>query len=487
MTRRDLLRYATLGGSAALLAACQPKVVEVTKIVKEVVKETVEVEKVVKEAVEVEKEVTRIVEKVVEKEVKPAPKVKVKVTLQTKAGNMRALQDCYETFNASQDWVTVECSKTTHDKMMTGWATKTGPDWMRTGTIELTTPVKLGAVVSLQPYLDAEGLDFDWMYDIAKPWLAWPLGKDVYIMPWQGGPFVFYYNKDHFDEAGLAYPKADWTWDDYGSITQKLTKVGSDGIPTQLGSFNWPTMWWNSWLIPLLQAGGVPFNDPAWEQSGYTDPDFLGKNTKTLPGYSKEAMKQALQFQHDLIYKWKSCPRPGYELPQGAGFLSGNVSISRGAPNYASACIQSERLPRWGVVPPPKAPTARGRHASQSYVCGFCLGSHCEHKEAAWEAIKFLYSVGGRKCVWTNVQFWAWYQDLEEWITGRPGMDESFQSALTYAGTKDSVFIPRLDDFNRFFNEAVDPWSDLVFSDELSVDEAADNMEKEGDLVLAGK
>jgi ABC-type glycerol-3-phosphate transport system substrate-binding protein len=82
MTRRDLLRLVTLGGSAAVLAACQPKVVEVTKIVKEVVKETVEVEKVVKEAVEVEKEVTRIVEK----EAKPAAKVPVTIQLHLRAG-----------------------------------------------------------------------------------------------------------------------------------------------------------------------------------------------------------------------------------------------------------------------------------------------------------------------------------------------------------------------------------------------------------------
>ena len=52
MTRRDLLRYAGLGASAGLLAACQPQVVE------RVVKETVVVteEKIVKETVVVERE-----------------------------------------------------------------------------------------------------------------------------------------------------------------------------------------------------------------------------------------------------------------------------------------------------------------------------------------------------------------------------------------------------------------------------------------------
>jgi len=59
MTRRKLLTLAGVG-AGVLVAGCAPKIVEVTKIVKEVVKETVEVEvekiveKVVKETVEVE-------------------------------------------------------------------------------------------------------------------------------------------------------------------------------------------------------------------------------------------------------------------------------------------------------------------------------------------------------------------------------------------------------------------------------------------------
>jgi len=74
LSRRTFLCTFSIGTTAVLLAACQPKIVEVTKIVEreKIVKETVEVEKIVKEAVEVEKEVTRVVEKEV---VKPAPKL----------------------------------------------------------------------------------------------------------------------------------------------------------------------------------------------------------------------------------------------------------------------------------------------------------------------------------------------------------------------------------------------------------------------------
>ena len=58
VSRRELLRFVGLAGSAGLVAACQPKVVEVTKIVKEVVKETVIVEGTPQI---VEREVTKVI------------------------------------------------------------------------------------------------------------------------------------------------------------------------------------------------------------------------------------------------------------------------------------------------------------------------------------------------------------------------------------------------------------------------------------------
>ena len=66
-------------------------------------------------------------------------------------------------------------------------------------------------------------------------------------------------------------------------------------------------------------------------------------------------------------------------------------------------------------------------------------------------------------------------------------MDPSFRNGLAFNDTKDAVFIPPVPDFNRFFNEALDPISDLVFNKEMSVDDAVDQMEKEGDAVLQGR
>ena len=393
----------------------------------------------------------------------------------------------HDSFNVSQDWVKVECSATTHDKMMTGWATKTGPDWIRTDPIAMEYPVRVGALTPIQPYLDRDGLDFAWAYETVRPWLRFPIKHgEYYLMPWIGGANIIWYNKDHFDEAGIPYPKADWTWLDYGEVAQKLTKLDAQGLPIRLGSFSLPTRWWNSWCLPLMEAGGVPFDDPLWELGGYTDPEFLGQNTKTLPGISKEAMKQGLQFNLDLMNKWKGCAKPGYQLPEGTGFLTGNLSMDMGSIGYEGQIITSEKVKRWGVVAPPKAPTERGRHATQAFVIGFALGSHCDHKDEAWEAMKFFYSQPARKCNYETAHYWSWSQDLEEWILGKPGVDPALKDAFAFNATNDAVFIPPVKDFARFFREAIDPIAQLVFTGEMRIDEAVEKMVRDGDAVLKG-
>ncbi|MBC7234904.1 MAG: extracellular solute-binding protein [Chloroflexi bacterium] len=103
ISRRQLLKMAGLGMAGAVLAACQPKVVEKivkeTVVVKEMVKETV----VVKEAVEVEKEVTRVVEKVAQPE-SPKPRTQpVELTIWFHWGGDRGLlaQALIDDFNNS--------------------------------------------------------------------------------------------------------------------------------------------------------------------------------------------------------------------------------------------------------------------------------------------------------------------------------------------------------------------------------------------------
>ncbi len=56
----------------------------------------------------------------------------------------------------------------------------------------------------------------------------------TYAVPYRQDSWYLYYDKDQFDQAGVAYPDGTWTWDDYATAARALTKglkaAGSDAV-----------------------------------------------------------------------------------------------------------------------------------------------------------------------------------------------------------------------------------------------------------------
>lgn len=57
---------------------------------------------------------------------------------------------------------------------------------------------------------------------VAGAWNAGVYNGKVYAMPNRSSTAAFIYNKDLFDQAGVAYPTDDWTMDDFLAICQQL-------------------------------------------------------------------------------------------------------------------------------------------------------------------------------------------------------------------------------------------------------------------------
>ena len=78
------------------------------------------------------------------------------------------------------------------------------------------------AVLQLDDLIDRDGIDTS-VFDQQ----AWELVKvegNVYGLPRSiHGAEGYFYNKDLFDEAGIAYPEDDWTWSDAIAVAQQLT------------------------------------------------------------------------------------------------------------------------------------------------------------------------------------------------------------------------------------------------------------------------
>ncbi|MBZ0309811.1 MAG: extracellular solute-binding protein, partial [Anaerolineae bacterium] len=56
----------------------------------------------------------------------------------------------------------------------------------------------------------------------------WGENGNLYAGPVNWDTIAIFYNKDMFDAAGLEYPTAEWTWDDFAAAAEALTNADED-------------------------------------------------------------------------------------------------------------------------------------------------------------------------------------------------------------------------------------------------------------------
>lgn len=137
--------------------------------------------------------------------------------------------------------------------------TKVNIDLLAGGTIDVIETLgprdysarrDAGFFASLNKLLKQKGVDET---SIWGKYIEYSNDGSFYALPYKQEIYCVLYNKNVFDQAGLAYPKAPWTWDDYVRIAQQVT-TASNG--KNYGSFmNLDT----PWLYILASQQGIPF------------------------------------------------------------------------------------------------------------------------------------------------------------------------------------------------------------------------------------
>jgi len=155
----------------------------------------------------------------------------------------------------------------------------------------------------------------------------------TYFVPTSWNNIMIHYNRDHFDKAGIAYPKTGWTWEEFREIAKKLTIKDSSGTVTQWG-YEVPNQ--NFFIQPWLFSNGTGALNDDWTASNMLDP----------------RVAESLQFLHDIIHVDGSAPIPGTDTMDNQ-YLAGQVSmINRGhwvIPNIRNAKLNSDV-----AIPPTK-------------------------------------------------------------------------------------------------------------------------------------
>ena len=194
----------------------------------------------------------------------------------------------------------------------------------------------------------------------------------MYGVPKDKDNIFLVYNKEMFDAAGVAYPNADWTWDDLVNASQTIyDKTGNYGYM----AYNDDQMGYWSFVY---QAGGYILNE-----------DF------TRAGFDQPGTKKGMEFYVGLQQNdW--CPKQEYfaENAPGTAFFSGiGAMYIEGNWELMNKCVSFPNMHgKWDIAPMPKCPdpvSGDGRATISNGLC-YSTAAHGKNREAALDVIKFF-------------------------------------------------------------------------------------------------
>ena len=257
------------------------------------------------------------------------------------------------------------------DKLQTTLAAGNPPDVFAMDAPLYSDYQSRGVLLNLQSYVDS---DFDLSGYYPASLQCYQTADGYYGLPRDIQPSAMYFNKDMFDEAGVAYPDENWTWQDLIDAGQKLTK-DRDGD----GNIDQFAIWADLWDMELLWASLI------WQNGG----EILNEDyTQTLLG--EEGAMGAWQFIHDMIFKYEIMPTPSAAEQFGDPFESGNAAMTTAGhwvvPYYSNVDFN------WDVAP---LPMGKERVSIVNSV-GFVVAKDSQHPDEAWAFLKHLVGEEGQ-------------------------------------------------------------------------------------------
>ena len=276
-------------------------------------------------------------------------------------------------------------------------------------------------------------------------------GEALYQAPLGTGTTILAYNQRLFDEAGVAYPSADWTWEgDFLEAAKKLSEPE------------------NQWGANGLNRGrfGITGSMPAaWGGA------FIDANTMTFTGDSPETLA-ALQFMHDLIYVHHAHPTPAEQEAFGGqvGMFENGSAAMYMLHTFEMPTIYDMADP-WDIQFLPHGPAGSW---APLYGGRLAVMASSRHQEHGWELINLINGPVGQgffsiSSGFNNppLQHVANTDEFREGPEGAPANNWIRVDALKQAVVTDPI-VPNLGRVNTLINDQLA----LVWQNEATPEEA---------------
>jgi len=283
------------------------------------------------------------------------------------------LQAAVDDWNAANPGihVTMEVTPEYWVKIPPAFASGTAPDIIYNTVTETTsTFAELGMYLDLDDYIATSDVinleDFE-----PGIWSTAVWNGGTWVIPYAWSDLGITYNTAMFDAAGVAYPEAGWTWDEFLATAKAMTlDTDGDGVIDQWGfaMSNWPY----TGLFPFIMANGG---------------EILSADKSEVLVDSSEGM-EAIEFYLGLVHTEKVAPT-AVDLGENPNpFATGVVAmeLTRSFAPYQYGQINPDLA--FGVTSIP----AKAERINYFEGSGFGINSKSEHPDEAWQVLEFLAS-----------------------------------------------------------------------------------------------
>ncbi len=242
--------------------------------------------------------------------------------------------------------------------------------------------IKNNTVQALDEYVAGEA-NFN-LDDFIKPSLvSYQRDGKLWVIPYDEGPGILYYNKDIFDKAGVEYPDDNWTLDDLKANAVKLTSgegqdriFGLGGTPSPGDSAMAP-----SYVVPF---GGQYLAEPKEDQYLLNKPEGV----------------KAMEWWMELRSKDNAVPSPAeaqaFQQANINAFQVGRVAMMLDG-SWATPGISQNAKFKWDVAKWPEGPE---KHSTFSAGSGYGIASTSKNPDAAWIYLNDYLSTAGQSYMW---------------------------------------------------------------------------------------
>jgi ABC-type glycerol-3-phosphate transport system substrate-binding protein len=193
-----------------------------------------------------------------------------------------------------------------------------------------------------------------------------------YTLPWSGGMLALVYNRDLFEQAGVAPPETTraMSWERFLDAAVKVRRLGEDVWGFRVGGNltipNWDAV--KEWL-PWLWSNGNDYFD----------------KSETRPLFGEANGIASVQLLTDLMVRHRVAPGPGATRPDGA---TGKVGMWVEQSGVISKMKQQAPTVRYGCSLIPIGPSGKTSYGVQggSYIA---IPQGAKHLQEAWRYLRW--------------------------------------------------------------------------------------------------